>query len=182
MFAEEMTPIVNAEIICVDHPKKAMESADIVLCMANSTTPVFDGNWLRPGMHVASISAGRDKTHDEVVGTARREIDDATMEVASLIVISSREQVAWDEQKELSKRTERIVDLGDLLTKKVSGRTSDEDINLFASNTGTGNQFCAAGAIVYEKAKAKKMGREIPTEWLMASVKEWSDRGFFPSP
>jgi alanine dehydrogenase len=189
LFAEEMTEVIGAEIIPVDNPQKAMDGAEIVLCMANSMTPVFDGKWLQPGMHVASISAGRDKAATEVRGFVRREIDDLTMERSALIVISSKDQVAWDDQRELRDPAKpaaddwgKIVELGDLLTGRVSGRGNEAEINLYASNTGTGNQFAAAGAIVYNKAKAKGIGREIPTEWLMTSVKEWSDRGFFPSP
>lgn len=181
-FAEEMTDVVGAEIIPVDTPEKAMDGADIVLCMANSAMPVFDGSWLRPGMHVASISAGRDKTHMEIIGSERRELDDTAMDRCSFIVISSREQMAWDEQTVLSSRADKVYDLGELLTGKVAGRRNDEEINMFASNTGTGNQFAAAGALVCEKAKAKGLGKEIPTEWLMTDVKKWADRGFFPSP
>ena len=65
---------------------------------------------------------------------------------------------------------------------KVTGRKSEDEINLFASNTGTGNQFAAAGAMVYEKARERGLRKEIPTEWLMTDVKKWADRGFFPSP
>jgi len=189
LFAEEMTPLIGAEIIPVDAPSKAIEGADIILCMANSMSPVFDGTSLRPGTHVASISAGRDRAATEVSGMVRREIDDATLERSALIVISSKEQISWDEQKELDGQRGakdgdwgKVVELGDLLTKKVSGRRNDDEINLYASNTGTGNQFAAAGAIVYEKAKAQGIGRELPTEWLMTSVKKWSDRGIYPSP
>ena len=74
-----------------------------------------------------------------------------------------------------------MVELGELLAGEVQGRRSEEDINLFANNTGTGNQFAAAGAIVYQKARERGVGREIPTDWLMTSVKEWADRGFSPS-
>lgn len=105
------------------------------------------------------------------------------------IVISSNEQVAWDEQKELfdseapsSQEWGKIVEIGDLLTGKVSGRRSDEEINLYASNTGTGNQFAEAVAIVYEKGTTRGGGKEVPADWIMTSVKKWSDRGFFPSP
>jgi len=181
-FAEEMTYVVGAEIIPVDSPQKAMEGADVVLCMANSVGPLFDGNWLRPGMHVASISAGRDKTHQDLLQEERREIDDTTLERSALVVISSRAQMAWDEQVRLSSRADKLFDLGELLQGRVAGRNNDDEINLFASNTGTGNQFAAAGATAYEKARAKGLGREIPTEWLMTNVKEWADRGFFPSP
>ena len=182
VFAEEMTEVIGAEIIPVDSPAKAMEGADVVLCMANSVKPLFDGAWLRPGMHVASISAGRDKTHQDLLQEERKEIDDTTLERSALIVISSREQMAWDEQGRLANRAEKLFDLGELLRGKVAGRRSEDEINLFASNTGTGNQFAAAGAVAYEKARAKGLGKEIPTEWLMSNVKKWADRGFFPSP
>ncbi len=182
LFAEEMTEKIGAEIVPVDSPEKAMAGSDIILCMASSTEPVFDGRWLRPGMHIASISAGGDKTHAEVAGRPRREIDDLTLDQSSLIVISLREQLSWDQQTHLSQRLHKIRDLGELVTGKAAGRTSDEEINLYASNTGTGNQFAAAAAIVYEKAKAMGLGREIPTEWLMTSVKDWAEKGFFPSP
>ncbi len=182
LFAEEMTEVIGAEIIPVDSPEKAMDGANIVLCMANSVTPLFDGNWLKPGMHVASISAGRDKTHQDLRQEERKELDDTTLERSSLIVISSRAQMAWDEQKRLSNRKDKLFDLGELLQGKVTGRKSEEEINLFASNTGTGNQFAAAGAMVYEKARERGLGKQIPTEWLMTDVKKWADQGFFPSP
>ncbi|NIO09305.1 MAG: hypothetical protein GTO40_15355, partial [Deltaproteobacteria bacterium] len=182
LFAEEMTDVVGAEIIPVDSPEKAMDGADIVLCMGNSNTPLFDGNWLKPGMHVASISAGRDKTHRDLNEDERRELDDTTFERSSLIIISSRAQMAWDEQDHLARQSDKLFDLGELLQGKVKGRKSEQEINLFASNTGTGNQFATAGAMVYEKAKEKGLGKEIPTEWLMTDVKKWADRGFFPSP
>ena len=181
-FAEEMTEKIGVEIVPVNSPEKAIAGSDIVLCMASSTEPVFDGRWLRPGMHIASISAGGDKTHAEVTGRPRREIDDLTLDQSSLIVISLREQLSWDQQTHLSQRLDKIRDLGELVTGKVEGRRSEEEINLYGSNTGTGNQFAAAGAMVYEKAKAKGLGREIPTEWLMTDLKEWAERGFFPSP
>jgi alanine dehydrogenase len=179
-----MTSIVAAEIVPVDSPEKAIEAADIVLCTANSLDPLFDGNWLRPGMAVSSISAGPDKTATAIWGV-RREIDDTTVERASLIVVSLMQQVAWDEQHQLfdSSRTRgKVVELGDLLLGKVPGRRGDDEITLFANNTGTGNQFAAAGAIVYQKARAQGIGREIPTDWLMTSVKKWADLGFYPSP
>ncbi len=182
LFAEEMTEVVGAEIIPVDSPLKAMDGASIVLCMGNSVAPLFDGNWLKPGMHVASISAGRDKTHQDLDQEERKELDDTTLERSSRIVISSRAQMAWDEQTRLSSQNHKLYDLGELLQGKVEGRKSDQEINLFASNTGTGNQFAAAGAMVYEKAKERGLGREIPTEWLMSDVKKWADQGFFPSP
>ena len=185
LFVEEMTPVIGAKIIPVDSSEKAMEDADIVLCTSNSMTPVFDGKWLRPGMTVSSITSGGDRSHIQATGRVRKEIDDLTIERAELIVISSWAQVAWDDQSRLanaSQTGEKVIELGDLLTGKAQGRRSDEELNLFANNTGTGNQFAAAGYIVYEKAKERGVGREIPTEWLMTDLSKWAERGFSPSP
>jgi hypothetical protein len=35
---------------------------------------------------------------------------------------------------------------------------------------GIGLQFAAVGAAVYQEAKAKGVGREIPTDWFLESV------------
>jgi hypothetical protein len=70
----------------------------------------------------------------------------------------------------------RPVD-GQGLRKK--NRQGDQSV---CEQTGTGNQFAAAAAIVYEKAKTKGGGNEVPADWMMTSVKQWSDRGFFPLP
>jgi ornithine cyclodeaminase/alanine dehydrogenase-like protein (mu-crystallin family) len=189
LLAEELTPTIGVEIIPVNSPAEAVEGADIILCASNSMTPVFNGQWLRPGMLVATITGGSEKSLREVTGAMRREVDETTMERSARIVITSKEQVIWDDQKNLREPTKngendwgKIVELCDLLTGAVPGRKDEEEINLYASNTGTGNQFAAAGAIIYEKAKARSMGIKIPTEQLMINVKDWSDRGYFPSP
>jgi alanine dehydrogenase len=188
-FAQEMSLVIGLDIMPADNPQATMNEADIVLCASNSMTPVFNGTWLRPGTHVATITGGSEKTLRELTGTMRKEVDDVTMERSTLIVISSKEQVIWDEQKNIIEPNRedikdwgKIVEIGDLLTDKVPGRKNEEEINLYASNTGTGNQFAAAGAIVYEKAKKRGTSVEIPTELLMVSVKNWSTRGYFPSP
>ncbi|MDE3075440.1 MAG: ornithine cyclodeaminase family protein, partial [Chloroflexota bacterium] len=38
--------------------KEAVDGADIVSCATNSFAPVFDGNWLQPGVHVNSVQRG----------------------------------------------------------------------------------------------------------------------------
>ncbi len=40
----------------------------------------------------------------------------------------------------------------------------------FLNNIGIGLQFAAVGAAVFSEAKAKGIGREIPTDWFLESV------------
>jgi ornithine cyclodeaminase/alanine dehydrogenase-like protein (mu-crystallin family) len=52
------------------------------------------------------------------------------------------------------------AELGEIISGKKPGRTSDEEIIIFDS-TGTALQDVAAAAIVYEKAVRKKIGTKL---------------------
>ena len=47
-FARRMTETLGIEVLAVDAPREVVESADILVTITNSRTPVFDGEWLRP--------------------------------------------------------------------------------------------------------------------------------------
>jgi alanine dehydrogenase len=72
--------------------------------------------------------------------------------------------------------TERGIDwkslptLPDLLCGRIKGRENDDQITGFVNNIGLGAQFAAVGAKVYEAAKAKGIGREVPLDWFTQDV------------
>ena len=187
-FAAEMTEKSDAEIIPVDHPRKAVEDADIIVGTSNSNRPVFEGEWLREGATVVTITGG-DRHANQARGFKRREIDETTVLRSNRIVVNSREQVMIDEQPELfdlihegNLKLDEIPELQEIVVGKAPGRTNDKEVFLFNNNTGTGIQFIAAGVKVYENAKKKGMGREIPTDWFMTDLSAWIAKGFSPSP
>ncbi|MBI4490550.1 MAG: hypothetical protein HY694_15815 [Deltaproteobacteria bacterium] len=53
---------------------------------------------------------------------------------------------------------------------KIPGRTAPEEITCFINNIGLGIQFAAVGSAIYSEARAKKIGREVPTEWFLESI------------
>ena len=61
-------------------------------------------------------------------------------------------------------------ELKDVVAGKVAGRTRPDESTCFVNNIGLGVQFAAVGSAVYEDARAKGVGREIPTEWFLESV------------
>jgi ornithine cyclodeaminase/alanine dehydrogenase-like protein (mu-crystallin family) len=61
-------------------------------------------------------------------------------------------------------------ELRELVAGSVAGRSTAEEITCFLNNLGIGLQFAAVGAAVYQEAKAKGVGREIPTDWFLESV------------
>jgi ornithine cyclodeaminase/alanine dehydrogenase-like protein (mu-crystallin family) len=104
----------------------------------------------------------------------RKELDDEAVARADLIVVGSKQQIFLDKQAEFHDRLERglvkaedLHELGDLLTGKCRGRKEDQEITFFKNNTGMGIQFAATARMLYEKAKAKGIGAELPLELFM---------------
>jgi ornithine cyclodeaminase/alanine dehydrogenase-like protein (mu-crystallin family) len=166
-FAREWSEKTGKRIVAVDHPRKAVQGCQIVTCATAAFDPCFDGTWLEPGTHVTCI------TNPD--GTAmRRELDDTTFDRADTIVVFSKEQIYHDKQIDILgpverglKKYEEIGELGELLLGKIPGRTRPDQITVFANNTGMGLQFAAVGALVFELAQKRGLGRVIPTEWFL---------------
>ena len=167
-FASDMSKILaGTRIVAVDDPREAVEDCDIVTCATAAMEPCFNGDWVKPGAHVTSITSPD--------GTAmRRELDDKTFDRAAKIVVTSKEQILHDNQVDILGPIHRgritmddIASIGDLLSGKATGRDKDSDITVFANNTGMGLQFAAVGARVLQLAREKGLGREVPTDWFL---------------
>lgn len=104
--------------------------ADIVITATRSSTPLFDGSWLRPGALVAAIGSSK---------PSAREVDDTTLTRASRVIVESAGQarreagdfvMAGDPQA----LARKIVELGPLLLADTqSASTGAGDITLYKS-------------------------------------------------
>jgi ornithine cyclodeaminase/alanine dehydrogenase-like protein (mu-crystallin family) len=170
-FCEEMAPFLGVGMIPVDEPRGAVDGCDIILAATNASVPVFDGSWLSAGQHVTTIIGSNvGLVQGGFTPQKRREIDDETVRRADVIVAASREQVVQDQQGDLYDPVqagiislEQIHDLGDLLVGAVPGRTSPEQITLFKNNAGQGIADVAIGGLVYQRARERDLGIEIPS-------------------
>lgn len=171
-FAGAMTRLLNIEVQPVSSPAAVVKGSDIIMCATNASQPVFDGKWLEPGQLVTTL-VNTDGVHH------RTEADATTMLRSDFIVLNSKEAAKTNQQRELLDLIERgdfgwekICEVGQLLIGQHPGRTSDEQIIYYKSNTGVGIQFAAAGAAIYEACKSRGLGRELPTEWFGADLNE----------
>ncbi|GHJ34416.1 ornithine cyclodeaminase family protein [Streptomyces sp. TS71-3] len=166
-FAKTWSERTGRRIVAVDHPRDAVSGCGVVTCATATMEPCFEGAWLDPGTHVTAITSPD--------GTAtRRELDDATFDRADRIVVLSREQVHHDKQYDILGPVERgrmswedIRELGELLTGDAPGRRSDDEITVFANNTGMGVQFAAVCSRALALAEERGLGHEVPTGWLL---------------
>jgi ornithine cyclodeaminase len=166
-FAREMSTETGIEVIPVASAEEAVRGSDIVSAATNTVDPVVQGRWLEAGMHVTSLVGG-----DGFL--PRKELDDEAVTRAALIVVGYKPQIFIDKQAEFHDRLERGIvkaedlhELGELLTGKCRGRKDDQEITFFKNNTGMGIQFAATARKMYEKAREKGIGTELPLDLFM---------------
>lgn len=166
--ARQIAEKLGVKTVPVDHPRKAVGGCDIVTTATSSNEPVFDGAWLEKGTHVNTM-IGSDYF------LPRRETDDETVLKSDIIVVNSKESVRLDKQPELYPHLQRgtldwgdIHEIGDLMVKKnIHGRSSSQQITYHNNNVGMGIQFAAMGRLIYERARERGVGTELPSGLFM---------------
>jgi ornithine cyclodeaminase/alanine dehydrogenase-like protein (mu-crystallin family) len=171
-FAREMSAKLGVEVVPVPAAREAVSGADAVMCATNSMEPIFFVEWLEPGMHVSSLK--RLELDARVVADA-----DATFihmrDAGSKTIRSAGAELSSDtEEKKVALSSkigrESLPELTDLLLKRKPGRRSESDITVFLNYTGVGYQFAATGHVIYTKARALGLGRELDTDLLTSAL------------
>ena len=157
-FARQMSERLHLEINAVDSPQECVEGADVVITITSARDPVFEGSQLAPGAHVNAAGGNH---------WQRREVDEATVTRADVIVVDDLDQakvecgdLMWLEARG-SFRWDMAHELQDVVAGRVNGRPSAESITLFES-MGVALEDIAAAQLVYNKAKERGIGQELP--------------------
>lgn len=161
-FAAEAEADYGVPVEPVDASDAVFE-ADVVHSATNSRSPVYDVEQLRPGTHLGSIND--------------LEIDQRAPAFCDVTVVHSKvgkerdyrtADVDPDDVPYLDSDHEKAPsgypDLGELVTGRAEGRSDDEQITFFYNNIGKGAQFAAVGALAYEGAVERDLGRELDTD------------------
>ena len=157
-FAKEMSKKLGMAIAPAESAEKAVRGSDVVITMTSSMKPVIDGKWLEPGMHINAAGANWPKKAELDAKTilwcdtiAADSVEQAKIEAGDLIQAFDGDEEKWNSVKELS----------EIVAGKAPGRRDDKEITLFKS-VGIAAEDVATAARVYEIAKAKGLGRDIP--------------------
>lgn len=157
-FSTEMSQSLGVEVTPVESAQKCVQGSDIVITMTTSREPVLLGEWLEPGMHINAAGSNH---------WIRREVDDNVIQRADVVVVDSvpdAQAEAGDLLYPIERgviRWDQIHELAAVVAGRVPGRTSDEAITLFESQ-GIAISDVAAAAYVYQKAKERGLGTELP--------------------
>ncbi|MBV8086010.1 MAG: ornithine cyclodeaminase family protein [Chloroflexi bacterium] len=154
-FADDLATGLGIAVTTMDSAREAVDGCSVVVAAVKSSETVLSGEWLAPGTHVNSV------------GTARpdqREIDAATFQRASVIVVDSREGVFGEAGDAVAAKDvfspEQAHELADLVAGRAPARTDAQQITLFKS-VGTALQDVALAAAIYERAAERGLGRDV---------------------
>ena len=59
----------------------------------------------------------------------------------------------------------------DVIARRATDRTSAKEITQYRAVGNWGLQFAACGGLAYREAKARGLGRQLPTDWFLQSIK-----------
>jgi ornithine cyclodeaminase len=109
---------------------EALRDSDIVVCATTSSTPVIDGNALKPGAHVNGVGSFRkdmQEIDEETMRRARIVVDsiDACLEEAGDLIIAM--------QRGILSRDQIHAELGEIVAGTRPGRQTDDEITVFKS-------------------------------------------------
>jgi ornithine cyclodeaminase len=153
-FAERVSASYPFPIEAVKSNEEALRGAEIIVTVTNSTDPVMRREWISDGAHINAVGACMPNA---------REVDADTMAAAKLYV-DLRESALNEAGDYILAAREGAIgpdhirgELGELLTGKAIGRTSERDITLFES-LGLAVEDLAAVEYLHRKAKANQAG------------------------
>jgi ornithine cyclodeaminase/alanine dehydrogenase-like protein (mu-crystallin family) len=148
---------VPRDIRLVESRERAVRDADIVVAATTSKSPVFSGEWLKPGSFVAAVGAYEATT---------REIDSETIRRASNLVIDSRADCldhAGDLVIPISEgiiRREQVAEISELVAGKRPPRRSDSEITYYKS-IGVPIQDLITAQHMARRAAERGIGTEL---------------------
>jgi alanine dehydrogenase len=155
-FCAAMEAALGIEISAAPSGREAVRNADIMITATSGNTIVFEGSSLEPGVLFMSLAPG--------------EFDEDTV-LRSRVFLSGSEQVLGDNPPRKPFNTllasgkfkpdDVVAEFADVVAGKKTGRLSADDIILYES-PGMGILDAGIGHWVYNRAREKKLGTELP--------------------
>jgi thiomorpholine-carboxylate dehydrogenase len=131
-FAQEIGAIATSA-------EEAVRDADVIVTVTSSTTPVLNGDWLKPGCHVNAIGACRPDW---------RELDDEAMQ-ENVVFVDSREGAMRESGDVILSSAKIYAELGEALVGKVPAQANKTTI---FKSLGMAVEDIAAATLVYRSA------------------------------
>ncbi len=150
-FAERVTREIGIPARAVSETRQAIRGADMVVTATTARDPVLLGEWLEEGMHINAVGSN---------AATRREVDEAAVRRADVIVVDHLEQSKIESGELIAApRWDEVVELAQVVAGHHPGRSNPQEITLFKSN-GIALEDVVVAGWLYEKAKEPRMNTD----------------------
>lgn len=155
-FSKEMSEKLQLEVLAASSPE-ALLQADILCLATSSSSPLFDGNLVKPGTHINGIGSHTPNAREMDTALVKRskfvgDSYEACFKEAGDIIIPVSEGAITPEHF--------YAELGEIIAGKKAARNDNQEITVFKSN-GLAIQDAATAKLVYEKAISAGIGVQI---------------------
>lgn len=138
--------------------EEAVDGADVICTTTAAATPILKGEWLTPGAHINAVGSSV-PTARELDGEAVRRsrvfvdrVESAMNEAGDILMAIQEGSIAADHLS---------GEIGAVLSGRVSGRRSAEEITLFKS-LGLGAEDVAGARAAYAECRRLGIGLDVP--------------------
>ena len=136
--------------------EEAVSQSDIIITVTPSKKPIIKKEWVKAGTHFSCIGAdmpGKEEIDPEIMRNAKIFVDDKfhCMQAGEIEIPLNMNIIS---EKDI------IGEIGDLITGKVTGRTSDEDITIYDA-TGMALLDIATAKTALDLANEKSLGSTV---------------------
>jgi alanine dehydrogenase len=158
-FAADTSARFTTPVRAVESAQDAVRGADIIVTATFAREPILEAQWVNEGTHVNAIGSNQ---------ATRREIPAQLVRRADRIVLDSIEQGRMESGDLILAMNDddwtspRVVELKDVVSGGVAGRTNPREITLFKSN-GLALEDVISAAFVYERAVTARRGVPVAT-------------------
>ncbi|HEX9880698.1 MAG TPA: hypothetical protein VGB25_10930 [Candidatus Binatia bacterium] len=205
-YAAEVSQDLECDVVPVKKPEEAVRGADIVATCTNSYSPVLQGKWLEPGVHIANVMASElsPEAYERIdtVGLVVRRTppsaagfidDDFAVRVNTMCYLAGQPEERakvpssrWSSQNLQGRNrypNARYVDCVNWETGQPYQRARDDEVTTLATQSfGTlegdigassgiqGIQFASVGGRIYDNARNKGLGKDLPKEMFLQDI------------
>jgi len=172
-FKATMEKEVGLPITTVASAREAVAGSDIVATCTRAEKPVLDGDWIEPGTYVSAIKYFREIGAANARGFDIHAIHPPDYGWLPFRAGTPEEQAAGCDIYDLYQADELppgVVPFHEIVAGNHPGRTRPEQRTLLNDHCGMGIQFAALGRVVYDRARERGLGHELPSEWFLQNI------------
>lgn len=154
-YVADMSRVMGVTVERRDLPEDVVREADLVVTATPATEPLVNGDGLHPGLHITAMGSDAE---------FKQELDPRILDRADTVCCDLISQCIrlgeWHHAIASGIRRDDVIELGELTSKRVVGRTDSNQITV-ADLTGTGVQDTMIACYAFKRIQTERLQSHI---------------------